>query len=276
MDERQNQDVPKMSSVEEEEFEMSHADKLVGVFSEPGKTFEKMSKFPAKTSDWLIPLLIMIVVTILSLSVMQSNPDIRLAMKEKQLKAMEQQFDEMVKKGQITEAQKEEQLNTMQDRMDQMGSLQIVFQSIGVIIFSFIIFFVVVGVFYLFVKYVAKGDGTYRYAMAAYGLPMYITVLQSIVAVIVSLAMNKMIMDVNAATLLNIDSSTITGFLLSKLAPFSIWFYILLAIGFAKLFKSTDTKKYIILIFGIWIGFSLIFFFLAKALPFLRWFTGNA
>ena len=71
MDEKQNQEAPKMSSVEseQEEFEMNHTDKIVGVFSEPGKTFAKMAKFPLKTADWIIPVCTLIIITILSIIV---------------------------------------------------------------------------------------------------------------------------------------------------------------------------------------------------------------
>ena len=75
MEEMQNQDAPKMSSVEDaqEEQELSHTDKLVGVFTEPAAMFSKAAKFPAKTADWIIPVLVVIVISILSQLVMMSN-----------------------------------------------------------------------------------------------------------------------------------------------------------------------------------------------------------
>ena len=78
MEEMQNQDAPKMSSIEDaqEELELSHTDKLVGVFAEPQSMFSKIAKFQAKTSDWLIPVFVVIVVAILSQFVMLSNPEI--------------------------------------------------------------------------------------------------------------------------------------------------------------------------------------------------------
>ena len=66
MDVKPNNDIPVMSPVENEEFDIGHSDKLVGLFTEPGKTFSKMSNFPPKTVDWMIPILIVIVVSILS------------------------------------------------------------------------------------------------------------------------------------------------------------------------------------------------------------------
>src|SRR3989339_1828078 len=104
MEEMQNQEAPKMSSVEQEEFEISHTDKLVGVFSEPGITFGKMSKFPPKTADWVIPILIVIVIAILSQVVMMNNPTIKAAVVEKQMAAVEKSLSDAVAKGQMTQA----------------------------------------------------------------------------------------------------------------------------------------------------------------------------
>jgi hypothetical protein len=68
------------------------------------------------------------------------------------------------------------------------------------------------------------------------------------------------------------DKSTFIGFVLGKLDIFSIWFYILVGIGLAKMFSATNTSKYIFASLGMWIGFALLFFLLAKVLPFLNWF----
>jgi hypothetical protein len=57
-----------------EENELSHSDKIVGLFSEPSKMFQKTAQTPSKIIDWLVPLLIFIVVYSISTFVMQTNP----------------------------------------------------------------------------------------------------------------------------------------------------------------------------------------------------------
>jgi hypothetical protein len=276
MEEMQNQEAPKMSSVEEEheEFEMSHTDKLVGVFSEPGKTFEKISKFPLKTSDWIIPVLVMIVVVILSQIVFMSNPTLKAAMQEKQMAAVEKRMDDMVKNGQITQAQADEQLEKMQEGMGQMGAIQLVSVVVGTPVVMFIVFFVVSGFFFLIAKFVLKGDGVYKGAMVAYGLPFYITVIQSIIMVIVSIAMGKLMTGLNVAEFMGMEKTNVAGFFLSKLDVFSIWYYIVLGIGLAKMFKSLNTMKYIITVICVWIGFGFLFWIIGKAVPFLGFLAG--
>ncbi len=272
MEETKDQ-APSMSPVEQEEPELSHTDKLVGVFTEPGNTYSKMSKFEPKTSDWIIPLIVVILFAVLSNIFMMSNPTIKNAIVEKQMAQFEKRFDEMVQKGQMTEQQKDQQMETIRDRMSQSGGIALIGTIVGIPIVFFIMFFLVSGVFYLFIKYALKGDGTYKSAMSAYGLAYYILVIQIIVVVILAFTMNRLFQGANVAELMNIDKSAFGGFLLSKLDIFSIWFYVVIGIGFAKMFKSPSTGKYVGTIIGIWLGFSIIFFFIAKAVPFLKTFA---
>ena len=88
-------------------------------------------------------------------------------------------------------------------------------------------------------------------------------------------AFGKLFRDVSVASLMDMDKSTIVGWLLAKLDPFSIWIYFVLSIGLAKMFKSKNTMNYIVLVFSLWIIGGLIFFFLGQAFPFLRSFTGG-
>ena len=82
----ENKDYKQQISVnEEEDFELNHSDKLVGVFTEPTKTFERMAKFPLKTVDWLLPLILLIIVAVLANFVVMSNPTIRYNVIEKNL-----------------------------------------------------------------------------------------------------------------------------------------------------------------------------------------------
>ncbi len=269
MDEMQNQDAPKMSSVDDtqEEHELSHTDKLVGVFSEPGAMFAKTSNFPAKNSDWVVPLLITIAATILSIIVSFSNP----AVKQEMRAENEKQIQKLVEEGRMTQEQADQQIDMTEKFMG--GPLFYVTTSISTLVMMFIFFFIVAGVFHLFAKLIFKGDAGFKYSMVAYGLPYYIIIIQIIVGLILTLAMGKIFRSTSVAAFLDLDKKSILYFILSKLDIFSIWFYAVVGIGFAKMAKATDTKKYIILIVSLWLGFGLIFFLLGKFVPFLERFT---
>ncbi|MDP2364223.1 MAG: hypothetical protein Q8M94_10705, partial [Ignavibacteria bacterium] len=116
-------------------------------------------------------------------------------------------------------------------------------------------------------KFALKGDGGYSQAMSAMGLPLYISVLQSILLVIAGLLMGKMLTGLNPAALMGMDTTTLPGFLLSRLDVFSLWFYAVVGIAFAKMFKSDNVKKYIIASIGIWLVFMFIIFGIGQVVP---------
>ncbi len=275
MEEMHNQEAPKMSSVEQEEFEISHTDKLVGVFSEPGSTFSKMSKFPPKTADWVIPILIVIVIAILSQFLMMNNPTIKAALVEKQMATVEKSLNDQVASGQLTQAQADQRLESMRDQMDQSGgAVQMIGIFVGIPFATFIFFFIVSGVYLFLAKIILKGDGTYKEAMVAYGLPHYILAIQMIIMVIAALATNKLFTGTSVADFIGTEKNTIAGFLLGKLDVFSIWFYVVFGIGLAKMFKNNNSQKFIIGVIAVWLGFGLIFFVLAKSVSWLSFLAG--
>ena len=98
--------------------ELSHTDKMVGVFAEPSVMYEKTSKFPPRTIDWVIPLIVMIIFSIISSYIILSNPEIAYNIKHEQLAKMEKSFQEMVNKGQMTQEQADEQMSKIEERME--------------------------------------------------------------------------------------------------------------------------------------------------------------
>ena len=138
------------------------------------------------------------------------------------------------------------------------------------VIFGFIVFFIIVGIYYLFIRFMLKGEGSFASALVANGLTIYINIIQIIIAGIITMIMGRMIMDTSVASLIGSDKNTLVGWVLARLDPISIWAYIVLAIGFAKMFKSESTGKYYALVFGLWLIGMFILFQLAQAVPFLQ------
>lgn len=262
------------ASPESQEQELSHSDKMIGIFSEPSSTFEKISKFPAKTIDWFLPILLLLVFVSISQIVIRTNPDLAYQIKQKQTEAMDKRLQDEVQSGKITQEQANQQRDMAQEQMDKMsGGVGLVFQTIGILIFGFIMFFIMTGIYFLLTKFVLKGEGTYNAAMVANGLTAYIGIVGIIIATIVSMLMGKLMPDTSVASLMGMNKLTIGGWLLAKLDIFTIWAYIILSIGLAKMFKSSSTQKYYAMVFGVWIIGGLILFFLAKTVPFLKTFS---
>lgn len=268
MDELNKPDEP----IDEIEEELELTDKIVGVLTEPGELFSKLKNLPVKAMDWLLPIIFVIIVAIISSFSIMNNPEIKADMIEKQMEQIEKNFQEAVDKGQMTQEQADSQLDMIAERMEEGGSGQIIISSVGIVIVTFLTFFIIAGVYLLLAKFALGGDGDYKASMLAYGLPHYIIVIQVIVMIIAAFGMGKMFMDTSVGSFMGIEKNDLVGWFMHKLDPISIWFYAVVGIAYAKMFKSENTMKYIIAIFAMWLGFSLLFHFIAQAVPFLKWF----
>lgn len=79
--------------------ELSHTDKMIGIFTEPSKTFELIEKFPIRTIDWVLPVVIIFILIGLMRSLAMLNVDVMLQTKQKQIEML----DKMVSEGKMTQ-----------------------------------------------------------------------------------------------------------------------------------------------------------------------------
>ena len=247
--------------------ELSHSDKMIGVFTEPAKMFYHTSRFPAKHKDWVIPVLILFIVVSLIRIIAMTNEEVKFETKRQQIEGIEK----MVESGTLTREQGDEAINGIEQQMEFMnGPAGWVISIVSTLIFGFIIIVIITGIYYLFIKLLLKGEGSFTSALVPIGLTSYISILQVIIGGILTMVMGKMIMDTSVASLMGSDKTTITGWLLARIDPISIWAYIILAIGLAKMFKSESTGKYYGVVFCVWLVGMFVLFQLSKAVPFLQ------
>jgi hypothetical protein len=180
-------------------------------------------------------------------------------------------IEKMVESGTLTREQGDEAIEAIDQQMAFMeGPIGWVITIATTLIFGFIIFFIIVGIYFLFIKFILKGEGTFTSALVTSGLTSYISILQIIIGGILTMLLGKMIMDTSLASVMGSDKTTLTGWLLARVDPISIWAYIILAVGFAKMFKSESTGKYYALVIGLWLIGGFILFQLSQAVPFLQ------
>jgi len=247
--------------------ELSHTDKLVGVFAEPKTMFEKLSQFPPKTKDWFLPVILLLIVISISRIIVLNNDEIAYQTKQTARQQMEERMSAQVESGNISQENAENAID--QQIGFAFSPIGQIVQSFTILIGGFIFFFIISGIYFLFARFLLKGEGKYTTAMVPNGLVAYISIIQILVATFLSLIIGKMLADTSVASFIGSDKSTIAGFLLGKLDVFSIWIYAVLGIGLAKMFKSDNIGKYIIMVFILWIIGGLVLYGLGKAFPIL-------
>ncbi|MBK9098224.1 MAG: hypothetical protein IPM14_08955 [bacterium] len=247
--------------------ELSHSDKMIGVFTEPANMFSITSKFAAKHKDWVIPILIFFIVVSLIRILAMTNEEVYFEAKKQGIDRIEK----MVESGTLTREQADQQIDAMDTYM--RGPMSWIITFIPTLLFGFIFIIIITAIYFLFIKFLLKGEGTFTGALVAMGLTSYISILQIVIAGILTMVMGKLMMDTSVASFIGSDKNTIAGWFLSKLDPISIWAYAILAIGFAKMNKSESTGKYYILVFAVWIIGTFIWFQITQAVPFLQGFN---
>jgi len=254
-----------------QENELSHSDKMIGIFTEPSKTFESIAKFSVRSVDWVLPVVIIFILVGLMRSLAMLNVDVVLQTKQKQV----EMFDKMVSEGKMTQEQADKAIEGIGKQMEFMrGPIGWIINVVSTLIFGFIFFFIIAGIYFLLIKFILKGEGSYQHVLVASGLTSYISMIQVLIGGILTFLLGKIVMDTSVANFIELEQGSILKFFLSKIDPISIWAYSVLAIGLAKLNRSQNTTAYFILVFTLWILGGLLFFFLGKIFPFLGGFAG--
>lgn len=201
------------------------------------------------------------------------NSEIAFQAKQEQLAKIQTSIDEAVEKGQMTREQADQRMDSIIERMEQSsGPVAMIIQTVSIFIVGFIIFFFFVSIHFMLSKFALKGEGSFVSSLVANGLTAYIGMVHVILAAVLSLALSRLLSDVNIASLIQADKFSVAGFILGKLDLFSIWAYIVVGTGLSKMFKASSSIKYIVMVFGVWIFIDLIFYLVAQVVPFLKFF----
>jgi len=248
--------------------ELSHTDKIVGVISEPINLFSMLAFQKNKATDWLLPIFTMVFVTLIATFIYMSNPEIKFQTQQRQSTTLQKELDKRVESGEMTQEQADNLLESSSAMKN--NPITYVITSMNVLLWWLIWFFIFTTVGFFVAKFALNGEGSYTQAMTAMGLPLYIFVLQSIILVIAGMLMGKSLTGLNPASLTGMEVNKLAEFLLSRLDVFSIWFYAVVGISFAKMFKSDTVRKFIFTSYGIWLIVMYIIFELGKDYPILK------
>lgn len=246
--------------------ELSFGDKITGAITNPEMVFSSISKFELKTSDWLVPLIIVLAGAVLFTILKFMDPEVKTTLWEKQ---KVQTIEQLKKEGKSADEIK--QVNEIIQKQQEMmsGPLGYVFMGIPIFIGGFIMFFIAAGIYLLLAKLILKSPMDYKGMMIAYSLPALLPVAGMVVSTIITLLFSTMYNDTSLASFLGIDKGPEKHFL-SILDPVKIFSCYLTGVGMAKLSNSEDKNKYVILSIGILVGFYVFLGTLSLAFPGLQ------
>jgi len=230
----------------QQESKLSFFTKLGLIFTNPSKVFNNLKLHP----DWLLPILIILVFTIASAFLLKD-----LGMNEARQRILD------------SEQIPEEQKDVILERMEQGGAMQSVWTVGGSIVFIFISFSVVAGVFYLTGSFVFGGSTTYKTMFSVYAWGYMVSILESVIKIPLILVKNSLHVYTSLAVLFDPTESNTTLFKLANaIDVFSLWRVFLWGLGISIIYKFSQAKSYGIVIFW-YIIWTLISIGLSSLIP---------
>lgn len=231
---------------------------LVNVIAAPGEMFEQLRPAPARVTTWLVPGLILLLVSWIGATIIFSQDSIKQQISDMQEKGLQQQ----VQKGKMTQ----DQVNQAREMTNKFGGIIMRVIAYGAPLLEAIVspFWWGFLLWLIGVK-ILKGTCPYRKAVEVAGLANMIGVLTAILKTLLILVTGNLFAGLNPALLIaGFDASNSLHSALVNLDLMTFWLLAIWGLGIAKV-SGVSTGKAVGLTFGFWmlitgslIGFGLL------------------
>lgn len=232
-----------MNSIEtaESQKKLNAFQRIAGVFFSPKNTFEDIDRKPGWVLPFILIMLIVVVFTIITMPVTMPEQ-------------MEKQRERMEERG-----MSDEQIDAAMATGEKIGKIV---GPIGAAISTGIVLVVFALIFWFVGNIVLGGQTTFPKIFSVYNYSSLIAMLGMLVSIPIILSKQTANVHFSLALLLPEDQSeTILYNILKAFGLFSIWQYVVLAIGFAVIYKFSLKKSGItmVVMFIIYAIFSVTF-----------------
>lgn len=234
----------------QESSEMSLSDKFVGILTSPAEVFQSIIATEAKTSNWMIPLILSIVFAVGFTIVVFSQPAIQDEMSASQML----QFEKQIAEGKMTQEQADQAM-----AFSKPGSpMFLVFGAIGIVFVVVFALFVYSLVYWIIGKIAFKSEVPYGKVLEVNGLAAFIAPVTTMVTMILVVAMGSLYAQPAASMVLDkVDPSDSMHKLLMAINLFEFWILYVTAVGLSKIWNVTIGKT-LGVVGGVWVVWTLL------------------
>jgi hypothetical protein len=230
----------------------SLADRLANVIAAPGEVFAEIKNTPARVSNWLVPLTLACIATVVYLCVAFSQPAVQRAVQEQRENAMRKQ----VAAGKITQAQAD-QATAVTERLLTPTVLKMIAGAGAVLAMSGGLFLMALAI-WIALKYCAPAKVPYRKVLEVCGLSLVIDVPQK--ALRLWLVMWKQNLLATASPTLFLENPSTANrahVFLSMIDVVDFWWLAVLSLGVSRI-ASIRYRNAAFIVFGVWFGFRIV------------------
>lgn len=219
---------------------------LVNVYAAPGEVFERLRPTPARTATWLVPALLLILVSWIGGAIVLSQDSVKQQMSDIQDRAIQKQVED----GKLTEAQAKQ----AREVADKVGGIGLTVGTYAAPVFAaFLTPFWWGFLLWLIGSKLLKGTCPYLKAVEVAGLANMIAVLGAALRTLLVLVTGSLFATASPALLIpNFDPTKTLHAVLLNLDLMTFWVLAIRGLGIAKV-SGVSTGKAVGLAFGFWV-----------------------
>ncbi len=239
---------------------MSVWSRMANVIAAPGEAFDGIVGHTKRNALWIVPVLIMIVITLGNTAVVLNNPAIQSKVRQGQAK----QYEDLVRDGKMTQEQADKALDMQQ------GGMMKVIGMIGAVIGVPLMWLIVTTVMFMVVSFVLGGEVNFSDVWVVIALASVVSMLELIVTGLMQYATGDFLAQPSLGFLAAGSDNPYFHAVMMRINPFSFWWIFVLGIGLSKV-STISAKKATIGVAGVWLLFSGIMIGLAGLPMFQAW-----
>ena len=230
----------------------SLTDRLANVFCAPGEVFEEIRNAPVRASNWLVPLILACMATVIYISIAFSQPAILHDLQEQRQHAMEKK----VATGKMTQAQAD-QATAMTERFMTPTMLKI-FGSVFAVLASVAGLFLMGLAVWLALKWCAGAKLAYMKVIEICGLALLIDVPQKLLRMCLVLWKENLLATASPTLFLaHASTANKAHIFLSMIDVVDFWWLAVLSLGVSKV-ATVRYRTAAFITFGVWYGFRVV------------------
>ena len=231
--------------------------KLTGIITAPALVYEDVRDSGRTTSNWLVPLTLIIIVSIAMLQVEMANPVLVTRTEELYGPKIHFAVEQAVTEGKFTR----EDANAMYALLRPGSPVFDILQSFALAIWQSAALFALGLLYWLVGKSAMGGVVPYMKVVEVVGLALVIDMLDVVARTILAVATGSLFVTPGPSLLVtHLDPENRFHLFLTTVNVFTFWKFWILGVGLSALYER-DMLKVLVLIVAIWVLWSILSFF---------------
>lgn len=236
---------------------MRITEKLIQIITAPALVYEEVRESGRTTSNWLVPLALIIVVSIATLQVEMANPVLVTRMEELYSPKIQFAIEEAVKEGKVTR----EDADAMSAILRPGAPVFDILQSLALALWQTAALFALSLLYWLVGKSAMGGTARFMKVVEVVGLALVIDMLDVVVRTLLAVFTGSLFVTLGPSLLVaHLNPENRFHLFLTTVNVFTFWKFWILGIGLSALYER-DMPKVLVLIVAIWVLWSILSFF---------------